>query len=338
MKVYNLHAVNKLQYEDIPIPQIPPGWALVQVYTVGICSSDIPRIFSKGTYHFPTIPGHEFSGIVTAVGTETDNKWLQKRVSVFPLIPCQNCQPCSQKKYEMCEHYDYIGSRRDGAYAEYVAVPVWNLIELPSELSLQEAALLEPLAVSLHAAKKACIQKGDRVAIIGTGMIGFAAAQWCKILGASHVVVYGRSDKKKSLASNIPGVEYAILANASTKYDVIIEAVGSNSAITSSVDLADNEGRIVLMGNPEGDIAFNQDIYWKILRKQLSLIGTWNSTYDSGEHSDWTEVIDALKNKKIDVVPLITHTFKKEDCMKALELMKNQTEIYCKVVVNWNEE
>lgn len=338
MKVYNLHAVNELRYEDIPIPQISPGWALVQVYTVGICSSDIPRIFSKGTYHFPTIPGHEFSGIVTAVGTSADNDWLQKRVSVFPLIPCQNCQPCSKKKYEMCEHYDYIGSRRDGAFAEYVAVPIWNLIELPPELSLKEAALLEPLAVSLHAAKKACIQKGDRVAIIGTGMIGFAAAQWCKMLGASQVVVYGRNDKKKALASTMSGVEYAILTDASAKYNVIIEAVGSNSAITSTVNLADSEGRIILMGNPEGDVTLDQNVYWKILRKQLSLTGTWNSAYDSGGRSDWTEVIDALKSKKIDVEPLITHIFPKEDCMKALELMKNHAEIYCKVVVNWNEE
>ena len=338
MKVYNLHAVNELRYEDVPLPQISPGWALVKVYTVGICSSDIPRIFSKGTYHFPTIPGHEFSGIVTAVGASEDNNWLQKRVSVFPLIPCQNCQPCSQKKYEMCEHYDYIGSRRDGAYAEYVAVPVWNLIELPPELSLREAALLEPLAVSLHAVKKATIHKGDRVAIIGTGMIGFAAAQWCKMLEASQGVVYGRSDKKKALASTMSGIEYSILAETSAKYDVIIEAVGSNSAITSAVNLADSEGRIVLMGNPEGDIALAQNVYWKILRKQLSLIGTWNSTYDSGERSDWTEVIEALKNKKIEVESLITHTFQKEDCMEALALMKNHTEVYCKVVVNWNEE
>ena len=116
MRAYELHVVNDLRREDIEKPEIPSGWVLVQVKASGICSSDIPRIFTNGTYHFPTIPGHEFSGVVAAYGEGVPEERVGKRVGIFPLIPCRTCPQCRQKKYEMCEHYDYLGSRRDGGF------------------------------------------------------------------------------------------------------------------------------------------------------------------------------------------------------------------------------
>ena len=168
MKAYVLEGVNDLQYKETDLPEIKEGWALVQVKASGICSSDIPRIFTKGTYHFPTIPGHEFSGVVTEVGSETDRKWVGKRAGIFPLIPCRECEQCGKKKYELCSNYDYTGSRRDGGFAEYVAVPVWNLVEIPENVSFAEAAMFEPLAVALHALKRSGLKEGDSLAVIGT--------------------------------------------------------------------------------------------------------------------------------------------------------------------------
>lgn len=188
MRAYELHGVNDLRREDIEKPEIPSGWVLVQVKASGICSSDIPRIFTNGTYHFPTIPGHEFSGVVAAYGEGVPEERVGKRVGIFPLIPCRTCPQCRQKKYEMCEHYDYLGSRRDGGFAEYVAVPDWNLMELPENVSFREAAMLEPLSVALHAVKRSGVKPGDTAAVIGTGMIGFAAAAWAKALGAETVL------------------------------------------------------------------------------------------------------------------------------------------------------
>ena len=161
MRAYELHGVNDLRREDIEKPEIPSGWVLVQVKASGICSSDIPRIFTNGTYHFPTIPGHEFSGVVAACGEGVPEDRIGKRVGIFPLIPCRTCPQCRQKKYEMCEHYDYLGSRRDGGFAEYVAVPDWNLMELPENVSFREAAMLEPLSVALHAVKRSGVKPGD---------------------------------------------------------------------------------------------------------------------------------------------------------------------------------
>ena len=100
MKAYILHGIGDLRYEDCSLPEIRPGWALVKVLAAGICSSDIPRIFEKGTYHFPTIPGHEFSGRVEKVANAEDGKWLNKRVGIFPLIPCKKCVSCEKGQYE----------------------------------------------------------------------------------------------------------------------------------------------------------------------------------------------------------------------------------------------
>ena len=95
MKAFVLHNIGELKYESVEVPICPEGWVLVRVMAAGICSSDLPRIFTKGTYHFPTIPGHEFSGIVEKTGSVMDRDWIGKRVGVFPLIPCHHCRQCA---------------------------------------------------------------------------------------------------------------------------------------------------------------------------------------------------------------------------------------------------
>lgn len=336
MKAYQLVAVNDLRYNEIDIPELQSGWCLVKVMAAGICSSDIPRIFTKGTYHFPTIPGHEYAGIVEKVADSSNEAWVGKRVGVFPLIPCKECTPCKNHQYEMCEHYDYTGSRRDGAFAEYVAVPVWNLIEIPENVKFEEAAMFEPLAVGLHASKIGKVHSGDKVAIIGTGMIGFAVAQWAQSMGATQVDVIGRNETKRAIAERI-GVNYKTESDAViAEYDVVVEAVGTNDSIIRSVQLVKAGGRIVWMGNPAGDIGLPQDVYWRILRKQITVSGTWNSAYESGSACDWSEVVEAVANKKMNVLPLITHTFSQAQLQDGLELMKEHKEPYCKVMTLWN--
>lgn len=336
MKAYSLYGINDLKYVDVDIPKLEDGWALIQVKAAGICSSDIARVFTKGTYHFPTIPGHEFSGIVYAVANEKHKGLVGKRVGIFPLIPCRQCEQCVDRHYEMCNSYDYVGSRRDGGYAEYVAVPVWNLIIFDSNVPYEEIAMMEPLAVALHAMKQAEIKKGDSVAIVGTGMIGFAAAQWALKLGATKVTVIGRGLDKKVIADSIADIEYITNEDVNQEYDVVLEAVGSNGAIDLSLNVVKPAGTVVLMGNPEGDICLKQSTYWRILRKQLRLVGTWNSSYENNEQCDWTEVKDVLINHEIQAKSLISHTFNKEELAKGLELMKSHKEPYCKVMTLWN--
>lgn len=338
MKAYVLHAIDDFRYEEIQNPECPKGWAIVKVKAAGICSSDISRVYTKGTYHFPTIPGHEFSGIVHSVGDEKDENYIGKKVGVFPLIPCRECLQCHGKHYEMCDTYDYVGSRRDGGYAEFVAVPIWNLIELPESISFTSAAMLEPLSVALHAIKLGGVKPGDNVAIIGTGMIGISAGQWAYKFGARKVTIIGRNETKRSLVEKC-GLEYCICTSTEDllQYDFVLEAVGTPSAVELAISATTPGGTVLLMGNPSGEIPLSQNLYWRILRKQLTLKGTWNSSYDGVNPSDWTEAVHAIANNEIDVESLISHSYSQDNLVEGLELMKNHKEPYCKVMTIWNK-
>ena len=338
MKAYVLHAVKDLRYDEMDIPECPKGWAIVKVKAAGICSSDIARVFTKGTYHFPTIPGHEFAGEVYSVA-DTENAYLiGKKVGVFPLIPCRECPQCKAKHYEMCAHYDYIGSRRNGALAQYVEVPIWNLIALPVDLAFEKAAMLEPLAVGLHATKMANIKNNYKVAVIGTGMIGITAAQWAKKLSQTDVYVIGRNENKRRIVES-NGLRYVNQEKEPLPddYNVLIEAVGNPSSINTAINIVKPGGTVILVGNPSGDILLPQNTYWRILRKQLIVRGTWNSAYNGINKSDWTDAIDALNDGSIKVANLITHRFCQENVMEGLLLMKEHKEAYCKVMTIWNK-
>ncbi len=335
MKAYVLHGIGDLRYEDWSLPEIYPGWALVKVLVAGICSSDIPRIFEKGTYHFPTIPGHEFSGKVERVADESDRHWVGKRVGVFPLIPCKKCASCEKGQYETCSNYDYIGSRRDGGFAEYVAVPVWNLLELPETVSDVQGALLEPAAVALHAVKRAQIFPSASICVVGTGAIGLLAGQWAKIYGADRVVIKGRSEFKRQLVQQC-GLEYMGDDRSGEEFDCVIEAVGSVRALEESLLLTAPGGRLVLMGNPDGPRTLSQELYWRILRKQLTLAGTWNSSYGD-EDSDWTEVVQTLVDKKLQIGAVVTHVLESKKLMDGLAMMRNRTETFGKILLHCDE-
>jgi len=124
MKAWMLHGINDLRFETVEKPELKEGEVLVKVLATSVCGSDIPRIYKNGTYSFPLIPGHEFSGVVEETGSGLGSGWSGKRVGVFPLIPCGVCRPCQKKQYEMCRSYGYIGSRQNGSFAEYPDVSI----------------------------------------------------------------------------------------------------------------------------------------------------------------------------------------------------------------------
>ena len=336
MKAYNLYGINNLIFENVEYPKLEKNWVIVKVGACGICSSDIPRIFSKGTYNFPTIPGHELSGRIYDVN-EKDRSIKGKKVGIFPLIPCMKCKQCLEKKYEMCSNYDYIGSRRNGGFAQFVAVPKWNLIYMDEKIPYEIIATMEPLAVALHAVKRAKINDKSTVAIIGTGMIGIACAQWASKY-SSDVTILGRTNEKKKIIDKIGGLKYKLLNETNEEYDIVIEAVGTAESLINSISKASPSGTIVLLGNPSGNITLPQEIYWKILRRQLNVIGTWNSCYDGDNPSDWMDVKEAIEKNTIKILPLITHKFKYFDLKQGLDIMKNHTESYCKVMTIWEGE
>ena len=124
MKAASLFAVGDLRYIDMEVPNCKDDEVLVKIKNCGICGSDVGRVLHKGTYHFPTVPGHEFSGVIIF---DPQGKDEGKRVAVYPLLPCFKCDECTNERYAQCRNYDYYGSRRDGGYAEYI-YPLKDLI------------------------------------------------------------------------------------------------------------------------------------------------------------------------------------------------------------------
>lgn len=355
MKAQILYGIDNLKYVEMEAPSPRPGEALVKVAACGICGSDVPRIYKTGAHNMPLIPGHEFAGIVESCPEKPS--LVGKRVGVFPLIPCKSCPQCLDKHYEMCKSYDYLGSRRDGGFAEYVSVPLWNLVELPDEISFEEAAMLEPMSVAVHAMRRFYIDKKDNIVICGLGTIGLFLAMFISDAGYDNLWFVVNKDIQKSKLINmgfsedhICDVRYGdparfIMDNTQGQgADVYFEAVGRPENYEQAVKCTAPMGKVVLVGNPAADMNLSKDTYWRILRNQIDLTGTWNSSYLGEEGTsctdDWKYVLERLcawksGTSEISFAPadLITHRLTLAEIPTGLDIMKRKSEEYIKIMI-----
>lgn len=326
-KALNLKAIGDLVYENVDIKDLKPGTGLLKVMACGICSSDIERVFINGTYHFPTVIGHEFSGQIVAVYDDENADLLGKNAAVFPLLPCRDCESCKEENYALCSNYNYFGSRCDGGFSQYLVVPVWNLV-LFDNISYEEAAMCEPSAVALHATRKADISKNSTVLLVGTGTIAFLIGLFCQNLGA-RVIMAGRRKESLELAKDYGFIPIVNDDNVKQNLkevigkdcaDIVFEVVGSNETINCALSLALK--KVVLVGNPKEDVLLERNNYWRILRKELQVIGSWNSNFGS-EKNDWKDVLKMLSDKKINLKKLITKVYDMKDYKDAFDLVKS---------------
>lgn len=333
MKACVLESIGNLIYKEVPAPTPGAGEVLVAVKACGICSSDIPRVFKTGTYHFPTIPGHEFSGEVVDVGEGVSPSWRGKRVVVFPLLPCFRCDSCREQEYARCENYNYFGSRCDGGFSEYIAVPLWNVKEIDDALAFPVAALCEPTAVAIHSLGRIPAIADKRVLVIGSGTIGILAAMAAQS-GGARVTLAGRNEKKLQYIKRF-SIENACTVSEVTElpaFDVVLECVGSKDSVSQAVVMAKRGGSIVFTGNPASDILLEKNIYWKILRNELTIYGTWNSSY-SETVNDWVTALAFLKENQDSVSGLITHTFPLSESTQAFETLRDPETMTIKVML-----
>lgn len=346
MKAWVLHNVNDIRLEDVPMPEVGENEVLVKVKAAGICGSDIPRIYTSGAYFYPLITGHEFSGQVESVGKNVNSNWQGKRVGIFPLIPCRECVPCKNKQFEMCKKYSYLGSRRNGGFAEYVAVPERNLIELPDNVSFEEAAMLEPMAVAVHAIRRVEPKVNDTVVVCGLGTIGMLIVMFLVEMGIKKILVVGNKDFQRETVIKLGVAEDnfcdlritdvdKLLAERTNGNgaDVFFECVGKNETINQAVNNAAAGGKVMLVGNPYGDVAFDKNTYWKILRNQLIVTGSWNSSFTEDETDDWHYVLGKLADERIHPAELISHRFGMDELEKGLHIMKDKSEGFLKVMM-----
>lgn len=346
LKAWVLYGINDLRLQNVEAPKLKSGEVLVHVKAAGICGSDIARIYRTGAHVHPLVPGHEFSGIVEEVGKGVDGKWQGRRVGVFPLVPCKKCQQCRDKMYELCQNYGYLGSRQDGGFAEYVAVLADNLVEIPNTVSYEEAAMLEPMAVAVHAMRRASIRKGDTVVICGGGTIGTALLMFLMEAGIKDVLMIGNKgiQKKTAVEMGLPASQYCDITSqdalrwvkerANEKgANICFECVGKSEVLNLLLESAAPAGQIVLVGNPYSDMLLSKELYWKILRKQLRVTGTWNSSFTHERDDDWHYVLNGLAWGRISPARMVSHRYPLEKMEDGLGIMRNKAEEYMKIMI-----
>ncbi|MBR0163329.1 MAG: galactitol-1-phosphate 5-dehydrogenase [Lachnospiraceae bacterium] len=353
--VWNLRGIGDLRYEEKELRPLKEEEVLLRVEACGICGSDIPRIFIHGAHRMPLVPGHEFAGTVIQTGPGVDAGWEGKRAAVFPLIPCGVCDNCKKERFEMCTDYDYLGSRTDGGFAEYVIVPAGCLKEIPDGVSAEEAAMTEPMAVAVHAMRTGFPDiaipgdgaRGKNALVYGAGTIGLMLAMFLKEAGAAHVWMAGNKDAQRTQArtAGIPDEDFCdVRARSVAEFldakearglmaDTLFECVGSNAVIADCIALAPAASTVVFVGNPLSDMTLERDIYWKILRRQLTIRGVWNSSFTGKDDDDWSCVLSRTGAGRIRPASLITHRFALPDLAQGLAIMRDKSEPYVKIMI-----
>lgn len=341
MKALVLESDKVLAYKEIDDPQPDERCTvLVEVAGAGICGSDIGRGFKGGAYHYPLVMGHEFSGVVVE---DRSGRGIEagRRVAVFPLIPCNTCAACRSGDFAQCSDYDYLGSRRDGAFAEYVWVPPENLFTLPEDLSLVHAAMAEPCAVALHGIRHLQNRAGRSAVVFGGGPIGNVAAQLLARYGAGPVFVVEIDGKKKEIAAGMgfttidpnDGDAVAQIADhtGGEGAAMCVEACGLPLTFVQAIQATSMFGQVLFMGNINGTFELPKQDVSSILRKELTIYGTWNSKVTPRGDDDWTVALQALASG-IDVSPLISHTPRLEQGVGIFQAVVDRTEYFNKVI------
>jgi len=301
-----------VRVEQVDVPTIGPRDLLVKVAACGVCGSDIPRMNFSGAYRYPLICGHEFSGHVVDAGAEVTGFSQGDLVTVPPLLPCRNCESCQAGQFSLCEDYDYFGSRRDGAYAQYVDVPADNALLMPAGLDPRAAAMIDPSAIALHAIWKTKLAEGHRVAVLGAGPIGLFAVQWAKLLGASDVLALDVNEDKAAMAREA-GANLTATSGDEAKelagkgFDVIIETAGVPPTIALAPNLAARHGHAAFIGIPHSPVELDKATFSNFLRLEVSLHGSWNSFSAPFPGREWTESAARLADGSLKWEFMITH-------------------------------
>ncbi|WP_233118691.1 galactitol-1-phosphate 5-dehydrogenase [Aggregatibacter actinomycetemcomitans] len=317
MKAVVVEENRKLVLADIAMPKIEDGEdVLVKVLYSGVCGSDIPRIFHHGTHFYPIVLGHEFCGTVVEIGKSATEFLKGDLVVCAPLQPCFDCEECHKGYYSLCKNYNFIGSRRFGANAEYICVNKKNLVKVSPDSNPLHDAFIEPITVGLHAINLAQGCSDKNVIVVGAGTIGLLAAQCAEALGAKSVTVIDINDEKLMLAKALGAtqtfnsrelaaeeIEKRLL---DSRFDqLVLETAGVPQSVELAIKIAGPRAQVALIGTLHNDLTLNQKVFGLILRKELSILGSWMNYSAPWPGGEWTKAIELVKQGKIQFDKLI---------------------------------
>ena len=327
MRTCELSAVGEFTLVDEEQPTLEDDEVLIRIDRVGICGSDL-HYYQNGenggnVVDFPHVLGHEAAGTVVDVGGDVTDVHESDRVAIEPGLPCGSCPYCTTGAYHLCEDMEYMSSPPvDGALTEYVAWPAEYVYSLPSEVSLREGALVEPLSVAIHACERGGVTPGDSILVTGGGPIGQLVAEVAMARGAETVVLTDVVPHKLELAES-RGVDHAVDVTATDPValiheqvdeygvDVVLESSGAPSAVETTTDAVRRGGTVVFIGIPT-DPAFPTDITETISR-EFDLKGSFrfNNTYP--------EAIEGIRTGRFDVDGIVSFESVFEQTQRAFE-------------------
>lgn len=344
MKAAVLHAVHDMRVEQVPMPKLSAERdVLVRVRSVGVCGSDV-HFFERGVigkYPLtePTIMGHEAAGEVVEVLDE-DASGLRPgdRVAIEPGYTCRRCEFCKSGRYNMCRDVVFLAAPPvDGAFCEYLAWPSDFLFKLPDAVSMDEGAMIEPLAVGLWAAKRAAVEAGDAVAILGAGPIGLLTMQAALAEGATRAIVSDVEAGRLELARELGATDLIDVSTRDTEeaiseltggrgVDVAFECAGAIQALQSAMRVVKNGGVVQIVGMPAEQ--HPELPLYEIINRELDVRGLFRYA------NCYPPAISLVDCGRVQVAPLVTHHFDLDDAPAAMTFVHERREGVIKAVVN----
>lgn len=345
MNAVAVTGVRELTALEMEVPAPGPGGALIKVAYCGICGSDVPRYFDGGVHRFPQVLGHEFSGVVTAVGDNVTNTRVGERVAVAPLVPCHECDQCRAGRPSLCPRYSFVGSRQQGAMADYVCVPAENVVPV-GDLPLKVAALVEPLTVALHAVERIELSAGDDAAVLGCGVIGLMTVISLRAKGARNITAVDINPWVLEMATRF-GATHVVNSSITDPHQhfakigapqVTIEAAGSVPTRVQALEVTAKNGSIVFAGTPTKELTLGVKTFEHILRKELHIRGSWMSYSAPFPGDEWSKAVELLQNASEDPAQIITHEYGLDQVADGLEAMRSGGARRLKVMFRVNGE
>ncbi len=337
---------NKLEIAQISKPTLKKSSVLVKVNVSGLCGSDLPRIFDDGAHFYPIVLGHEFSGEVVEVGVDVSRVKAGDRIACAPLVPCGDCPQCQKGRYSLCKDYSFIGSRVQGGNAEYVEVPEKCCFVLDESVSSIEGAFFEPLTVSLHPILMAGGVEGKDVIVVGVGTIGLLAVQAAKAMGAASVTAID-IDEEKLTKAKLLGADYSLNSLGQDfslemksvplngEQQLILETAGSPASVKQCLNIAAPRASIALIGTLHHDLTLTHPEFGQILRKELTLFGSWMNYSAPYPGKEWEIARELFSNKLIDTQALLDGVYEPSEFVTRVEALNGQSPDG-KILLKWS--
>ena len=320
MKAIQYLEANKIGVCEVPIPEVPEGWGLIKVSHAGICGTDLniyagthPR--AKG----PVTIGHEFSGVMAS---DTSKYKKGQKVTVFPYIPCQECEACKEGNIHVCNTLKLFGIDTDGGMAEYVAIPENQIIPIADTVSEKLGALIEPVAISVHTLRQTKFLSGNSTLVFGCGTIGLCVALTLRQFGARNMVLVETDDARVEIARGMgftvvnPMKEdlYTIVADKTNGngFDIVYDCAGAQAVANCLLDVVKVRGQIVVVAAYKKPAELP---LFKGMIKETSIHFVRNSTF-----KDFEIAADLIEKETL-YEKIITHVVPYEKAQEGFDLL-----------------